>query len=147
MCFRADDCRGFALFGKEMTDANLDDLDEDLYIIYGQWLAQTNKAIAPSYAKAIITWRDPEDQNKAFAAGKSNARAGESPHNVVDDEGRPASCAFDYAIYDKDGNYCADGEDPRYATAGHIGEGLGLVWGGRFTKPDFDHLELKNWKS
>ena len=31
---------------------------------------------------------------------------------------------------------------PDYTEAGQIGESLGLIWGGRWKKPDFPHFEL-----
>lgn len=37
----------------------------------------------------------------------------------------------------------------KWATYGHLGESLGLVWGGRFSSPvDLDHLELPaDWQT
>ena len=120
-----------------MVDASLDDLDEDTYALWQKWDAAMTAE--PLHHKVTVTWRDAADQNKAHAEGLSNAGAGESPHNCTDEEGNPASCAWDFAIYNDDGSYVTNGEDPRYARAGAIAEGLGLIWGGRWHKPDWDH--------
>lgn len=128
-----------------MTDRNIADLCPALQAVYAQWLAQCKAAGLNT--KAIVTWRSAADQNKAHDAGLSNARAGESPHNVCDANGNPASCAFDFAIFTAGGAYITDGKDPRYRQAGEIGKGLGLVYGGDFHAfPDEDHLELADWR-
>ena len=126
-----------------MTDSDLNHLSPELKSVYNQWLDNChNIGIA---AKAIVTWRDGIAQDAAKAAGLSNAAAGESPHNCVDDNGNPSSKAFDFAIFDN-GQYIKDGSDSRYRQAGEIGKDLGLVWGGDWHHPDFDHLELQHWK-
>lgn len=57
--------------------------------------------------------------------------------------------AFDIAILN-DGQPCWDlkvsvneNDVGDYYEAGHIGEELGLEWGGRFRKPDYCHFQLK----
>lgn len=128
-----------------MTDSNVNDLCPELLAIYREWLMQCHEA---GWAvKAIVTWRTASEQDKAKAAGLSNAAAGQSPHNCCNTDGTPASRAFDFAIFDHDASYVTNGSDDRYRQAGEIGEGLGLVWGGRWAHPDWDHFELKNWKT
>lgn len=127
-----------------MTDNNINDLCPELLAIYRQWMMEC--IAAGLGVKAIVTWRSSSDQNAAKAKGLSNASAGQSPHNCCDDDGNPFSKAFDFAVFE-DGTYITDGRDDRYTQAGEIGEKLGLTWGGRWSHPDFDHLELKNWKS
>lgn len=127
-----------------MTDNNIHDLSPELLKIYQQWILEcTGDGLG---VKAIVTWRDPIDQNIAKAKGLSNAAAGQSPHNCCNADGSPNSKAFDFGVFE-DGKYITDGSDPRYAQAGQIGKNLGLVWGGDWHHPDFDHLELANWKS
>lgn len=126
-----------------MTDSNIRHLCPELLKIYQQWLMQC--IAAGLGAKAIVTWRSSIDQDTAKASGLSNASAGQSPHNCCDDNGDPFSKAFDFAIFEN-GVYITDGKDDRYTQAGEIGEQLGLVWGGRWKHPDYDHLELANWK-
>lgn len=127
-----------------MTDSNIKDLCPELLIIYQKWLVQCHEAGLAT--KAIITWRSGIDQNIAQANGLSNATAGKSPHNCCDANRNPSSKAFDFAIFDN-GQYIKDGEDPRYKQAGEIGKSLGLVWGGDWHRPDWDHLELTNWEN
>lgn len=133
--------------------SNLLELDPRLQPIAQAFLKDSNASLAPSKCVITVTWRNPEAQNAAHAAGLSNAAAGHSPHNCVDINGNPSSRAFDYAILDKDGHYVTNGEDSRYATTGQIGKNLLLVWGGDWTmekdhcNPDYDHLQMINWKS
>lgn len=128
-----------------MTDRDIADLCPDLQLIYQSWL---DKCHAHGLkAKAIVTWRCAADQDAAKAKGLSNASAGQSPHNCTNPAGEPFSKAFDFAVFDDGAHYITDGADDRYKQAGEIGEQLGLVWGGRWNKPDFDHLELPNWRT
>lgn len=127
-----------------MTDKDIADLCPELQTIYQQWLQKCHDAGLA--VKAIVTWRSGADQDAAKVNGLSNANAGQSPHNCCDVSGAPASKAFDFAVFDK-AQYIKDGTDPRYKKAGQIGEGLGLEWGGSWHKPDYDHLQLKDWKA
>lgn len=128
-----------------MTDNNIADLCPSLLILYREWLMQCHEAGLA--VKAIVTWRSGIDQNAVKASGLSNAAAGQSPHNCCSSDGLPASKAFDFAVFDEDATYVRDGNDPRYRQAGEIGKALGLEWGGDWAKPDWDHLQLANWKS
>lgn len=126
-----------------MTD-RLTDLEPAMQIIARDFLVEC-KAI-PINVEIIVTWRDPQDQEHAKECGLSNAGPGQSPHNCVID-GNPASRAFDFAVFENNGTYVTNGEDPRYAQAACIGKGLGLAWGGDWTHPDWDHLEINNWRT
>lgn len=132
-----------------MADNSIKDCCPELKIIIPQFMIRSSSA--GIQLRPIVTWRGAADQNAAAAAGASKATAGHSPHNFVDDQGRPCSLAFDFGIFDR-GFYVKDGTDPRYAQAGAIGKGLGLAWGGDWTlehdgcAPDYDHLQLPNWR-
>lgn len=127
-----------------MTDANIQDLCPDLLTLYREWLMRCNAAGLA--VKVAVTWRSPSEQNAAKAAGLSNAAANESPHNCLNPDGEPASKAFDFACFGENGEYITDGADDRYMQAGEIAEDLGLEWAGRWPKPDFDHIQIKDWK-
>lgn len=128
-----------------MTSRDINDLCPELQTIYREWQMQC--AHAGIGARAIVTWRSSADQDKAKADGLSNAGAGKSPHNCCDVDGDPASKAFDFGVFEQNGDYVTNGSDPRYARAGTIGKDLGLVWGGDFKSfHDPDHLEMPNWK-
>lgn len=129
-----------------MTDNNIGDLDPVLQPIAHQWLAECSAALAPSMLRITVTWRSGDEQGAAYDKGLSNAQAGQSPHNCCNENGVAASRAFDFAIF-QDGSYVTDGKDPRYAQAGQIGKTLGLAWGGDWKHPDYDHLEMADWKS
>lgn len=124
--------------------ADITKLCQELQTIYSQWQAQCANADLNTHA--IVTWRSPADQDKAKAAGLSKACAGQSPHNCCDADGNPASRAFDFGIFEDNGAYVTDGNDSRYAQAGNIGIKLGLNWGGNWHTPDFDHLEMPDYK-
>jgi len=128
-----------------MNDRNLLHLCPELLKIYRDWIMECHAADLA--VKVIVTWRSADDQNAAKASGLSNAHAGQSPHNCCDKYGNPASRAFDFAVFDENAAYIKDGTDSRYKQAGEIGEKCGLVWGGRWTHPDYDHLEMANWKA
>lgn len=127
-----------------MTDRNPAHLCPELQAIARQWLSSCQ--IAGLTARINVTWRNPTDQDKAYAAGLSNAKAGQSPHNITLRDGTPYSMAFDFALFDN-GKYITDGEDDRYKRAGVIGKDLGLAWGGDWHRPDWDHLEMSDWKT
>lgn len=128
-----------------MTDNNISDLCPELQEIYRQWLDKCHDAGLA--VKAIVTWRSSFEQDAAKANGLSNASAGDSPHNCCNPDGSANSKAFDFGVFNPDASYVKDGTDGRYKQAGEIGKDLGLVWGGDWHKPDYDHLELANWKT
>lgn len=136
------------IYGKTqdtMNDRDITHLSPDMKILCREWLAQCKSAGLNT--EVIVTWRSAEEQSATKAAGLSNAGAGQSPHNCCNPEGVPASQAFDFGVFDDNGVYVTNGIDPRYAQAGAIGKGLGLVWGGDWLSfKDFDHLELADWK-
>lgn len=134
-----------------MIDRDLKDLCPELQVLAPIFI--TKCATAGITVKAIVTYRSPAEQNKVKSQGLSNAPAGQSPHNHLDPDGKPCSLAFDFAIFDH-GGYVMDGTDRRYAQAGAIAKGLGLEWGGDFIsphtgkpKPDWDHVQISNWRS
>lgn len=123
-----------------MTDSNLDHLHPDLKPLAEKWLEEY-QALGRK-AKITITWRSPGDQQKAFDSGLSKAKPGQSKHEFMID-GKPASKAFDFALYNEDGDYISDGTDDWYADAGDIIKALKLVWGGDFKNfKDYDHAEM-----
>lgn len=129
---------------EQLSLANFLDLALELQPLAQKFLSLVNTAIVPSTCRITVTWRSADAQGAAFDKGLSNAKAGQSPHNCTLD-GEPNAKAFDFAIFNPDGSYVTDGEDKRYSIAGHIAEGLGLIWGATFSKPDYDHVELSNW--
>jgi hypothetical protein len=127
-----------------MADRNLSDLDPVLQPI-AQDCLDTYKSTYPERRTAaiIVTWRSDADQQAAYDAGLSRCKSGEGKHNVTID-GKPASRAFDFAVFTDDGHYIANGEHPYYADFAAIGKALGLNWGGDWTEGfrDWDHMEL-----
>ena len=126
-----------------MSDRNIQDLCPELQIAYGELVKKcSNVGIT---IKAITTWRDGDEQNAAKACGLSNAGAGQSPHNYVNPNGVLCALAFDFGVFDGP-TYITDGKDNRYTQVGAIAKDMGLVWGGDWHHPDYDHVELLNWK-
>jgi hypothetical protein len=93
----------------------------------------------------IQGWRDPTYQDQLNSSGVSALNGSESLHCCTEN-GKPASKAFDFGVFETDGAYVTDGNDPRYALAGEVAKGLGLVWGGDFVHPcpDPDHIQLSS---
>lgn len=127
-----------------MADSNLNDLHPDLKPIalgcMADWIA-----IYPARkpVRITVTWRSPSDQQRAYDAGLSNAKPGQGKHEFMLN-GVPASKAFDWACFSDDGNYIADGKHPYYADFGALAKKRGLIWGGDWHHPDYDHAELKD---
>lgn len=101
----------------------------------------------------ICTDRSDAEQAALYASGRTkpgpirtNARPGESAHNATDEDGKPASEAFDIGVI-QHGKYIGDGKHPHYLRAGEIGEELGLVWAGRWTGKlrETGHFQNPNW--
>jgi peptidoglycan LD-endopeptidase CwlK len=106
------------------------------------------------------TYRSKSEQDADYAEGRDAngnvvdpdkiitcAKGGESPHNCVDDDGKPAARAFDFFIYASDDTTLDwDDEDPSWQKAIRIGEAIGLISGSKFPMRDYAHMELPNWK-
>lgn len=133
-----------------MTDRALQDLHPALYALYLKWeQACTAQNIRVGVSE---TWRSDAEQNMDFVAAKTNARAGESPHNCVDADGNPAARAFDFFICADDHSTKLDWDasDTKWQTAIKIGEQLGMVNGTQWhnnMKKDADHFELPHWET
>jgi peptidoglycan LD-endopeptidase CwlK len=138
---------------EEMSDRDLDDLHPTLRPLAVQWLA----ACKQQEIDAIIdfTWRSPDEQDALYAQGRTtpgkivtNARGGQSAHNVTAG-GKPAACAFDFAIQNPDGTLNWDVNSMTFKAAVAIGKGLGLAWGGSWPGKlgDYVHFELPDWKT
>lgn len=78
----------------------------------------------------------------------TNSRPGLSYHNVRYPSGKAASLAYHIRLRDESGRlvgwpWGAPMDDEAYLRLGQIGEGLGLVWGGRWKHPhDPAHYQL-----
>lgn len=80
----------------------------------------------------------------------TNATPDKAPHCPhIDHDGSVGACAQDVWIIvdEKPALRPNDRGYGLYQTLGRIGEGLGLVWGGRFHSiADVDHFELADWR-
>ena len=91
------------------------------------------------------TYRSQDEQDALYALGRTKPGQRVTWAKISNHTGRTA---FDIAIL-KDGKPCWDvkvsvneNDVPDYLEAGQIGESLGLIWGGRWSKPDYPHFEL-----
>ena len=100
-----------------------------------------NAAINSYDFSVIWGYRGPIEQQLAFDSGNSNARFGESKHNV-----RPSK-AFDVIPY-PDGFDASDEEFNLLAThifAAALELGVPIIWGGHWkTIKDLAHFELRD---
>lgn len=122
-----------------MVDKSLDHLHPDLRPLCQEWLVNTTMA----KLKAIITetWRDPAREDALHAQGITHATESNCKH-CFELNGNPASKAFDFLLIDEENRIISDGTDDRYTLAGQIAKDLGMTWGGDFTHPDYDHVEI-----
>lgn len=87
-------------------------------------------------------YRAPGDQAAANAAGKSKANGvtSFSYHQTF------PSQALDFSVLDPTlpaGNqYVTDGADARYRWVGQLFESMGFEWGGSWSDPDWDHVNI-----
>lgn len=125
-----------------MTDRNLDDLHPDLKPLC-QEVIDTYTSTTGRKITITETWRDPAREDKLHAQGITAATGLTCKHCFLID-GKPASKAFDFALFLDNGDYIADGTHAYYAVVGQIAKKLGLVWGGYFHHPDYDHIELNH---
>lgn len=106
--------------------------------------ALIQKAGDAGYDVAIAsTFRNAEYQNELYAQGRTkpgaivtNAEAYQSYHQY--------GLAFDISLSRKDKQAVTQAD---YATVGHIGEGLDLIWGGTFGDDGhFEYHPTYNWE-
>jgi hypothetical protein len=77
----------------------------------------------------VCTDRNEAEQNECLKNGSSKAAWGQSAHNVLLPNGKPASEAWDIGVI-LNGKYIDKSEHPNYQRAGAIGMALGLKWYG-----------------
>jgi RHS repeat-associated protein len=122
----------------QRTEEHLRRLDPRLSFVARIHITLTNQATKPWEARIVQSHRTYAEQDELYAKGRTkpgakvtNARGGQSNHNF--------RLAYDIAFF------CGTAvkwEGPEFDTAGSIGEGLGLVWGGRWKSPvDRPHFE------
>jgi len=113
------------------------DLHPDLQVLALKHIA----ACEAAGIKLLIydTHRSEAEQDEAYAVGRfgdkrkiiTTKRGGESKHNNVDSQGKPAALAYDCVgmLYGKP----QWANDVMYLKIGQLAESLGLVWAGRWT--------------
>jgi hypothetical protein len=93
----------------------------------------------------VCTDRGEIEQEAAFESGHSRAHFGQSAHNAVLPNGKPASEAFDIGVI-VNGKYIGDSNHPSYQRAGAIGEALGLKWYGNKKWGFYEAAHFQNMK-
>lgn len=121
-----------------MSSRSLKDLDKALMPMAVNHI----KLCASKGVELLIytTYRSDAEQDILYNVGRNppsgkivtNARAGQSDHNHVDVDGRPASKAYD-CVPMLHGKPIWDTSHPYWAIVGSCGEEVGLVWSGRWT--------------
>jgi len=95
-----------------------------------KWQTFNKQCLAENLGVILIcTDRGEAEQNACCEAGSSRARYGQSAHNALLPNGKPASEAWDIGVI-VNGKYIGDSEHPNYKRAGAIAESLGLKWYG-----------------
>ena len=127
-----------------MASRRIEDLDPRLQPIARAFMERIKEA----NVSCIITCttRSAEEQMELYARGRT--KPGKKVTWTLLSK-HIKGFAFDIAImrgkqveWDIKADVDVDGI-PDYLEAGRIGESLGLVWGGRWSKPDYPHFELR----
>lgn len=103
----------------------------------------------------ICTYRSNEEQTLLYAQGRTtpgpivtNLQAGQSKHNALNHDGKPASRAFDAVpVVNGKLDWAISGSDGEHWTLmGEAARALGLEWGGDWHGHlrDLDHFQLPN---
>jgi hypothetical protein len=97
-----------------------------------KWLLFKKQCDAENLGVFIVcTDRNEAEQNACLAANPPSTKAawGQSAHNALLQNGKPASEAWDIGVI-FNGRYIGDSAHPSYQRAGVIGMALGLKWYG-----------------
>ena len=135
-----------------MTDRDPNHLHPLLQPLCRKWLARCHEQAVDAFL--THTYRSPAEQDALYALGRTapgkivtNAKGGQSRHNVTLPDGTPASKAFDFAIRRRDGSLNWNPLSSEWKAAVAVGKGLGLVWGGDFHSIlDYSHFQLAEEK-
>ena len=147
-----------------MSSRKISDLDSRLQPLCQMFL--DNCAMQGIDILITCTWRSNSEQDALYAIGRTkpgrrvtNARAGESRHNAVDEMQRPAAQAFDVVPMrngkliwgtsgdgiDQDPTHDDTDDLELWQRIGAIGETVGLEWAGRWTRMrEFPHFQMKS---
>ncbi len=103
------------------------------------------RGVKQKYVNVHVSWayRDEQDQEAAFIAGKTRAHFPDSPHNRVNPEGRwPESMALDLFLISEDGVASFPRKFYEMLAKQIADDKLPIVWGGLFkTIEDGDHFQ------
>lgn len=128
-----------------MVSRSLDHLSERFRPLAFELLARCIEA--DIHVLIVCTRRDWEDHQKNLANGTSWTKVSKHLDGLLYRQAPTGSDAIDicpFLIWQLHGldklQWSAD--DPVWTKLGRIGEGLGLRWGGRWSKPDLGHLEF-----
>jgi peptidoglycan L-alanyl-D-glutamate endopeptidase CwlK len=130
------------------SSRNINDLHPRLREIFVRFDAAMKKAGIDFIV--TCTYRNNADQDALFAQGRitsghvvTNAKAGQSKHNGVNIDGKPASTAFDIVII-SNGKADWNVGNPAWKIAGRLGKSVGLEWAGDWKSfKEYPHFQLK----
>lgn len=115
----------------------LADLREDVRAAALALPARAREAGVPIVVTS--TTRTPAEQDRLCRTGYSRLCGGTSAHTM--------GLAFDVALVGRDGRpewpTTPEGLE-RWTRVGDLGEGLGMVWGGRWSPPDWPHFQARD---
>lgn len=132
-----------------MSSRDIRDLCPELQCLFHKF-AERLKELEVEFI-VTCTYRSKIEQDALYAQGRTkpgkivtNARGGQSKHNMVDDKNNPASRAFDIVPL-INGKPDWNIKNESWAVAARVGDGLGLEWGGSWIhSKDFPHFQLKD---
>lgn len=137
-----------------MASRKIEDLAKPLQPLASSFINTVNALFMKRGLNASViitcTWRSNEEQAQLYAIGRTvkgrkvtNAKPGESKHNLLNEKGKPAAEAFDIAIL-INGKLDWNIENNAWQLAGKVGEELGLEWAGRWERfREGPHFQLR----
>ena len=141
--------KGVTLYIKDVALQHLPPVDQTTQSLIATLRTPVQKLAKKLLAEAALSdialdvvqaFRSAAQQDAYYAQGRTapgpivtGLKGGQSMHEW--------GLAFDVAV-DKDGKPTWPANIPLWTQIGVMGEALGLVWGGRFPHPDYDHFEL-----
>lgn len=139
-----------------MASREIKHLRDDVQVLFNKFFDRCRRDIWLLKRGVTVlltcTYRSNEEQDRLYAQGRTlpgrivtNAKAGQSKHNVTTASGAPAAEAFDFVPL-RSGKpiWGTEGEDGKiWERCGAHGEAVGLKWAGRWTRMrEFPHMEV-----
>jgi peptidoglycan L-alanyl-D-glutamate endopeptidase CwlK len=135
-----------------MASRKLEDLSPEMRVMAISFLAHCR--VEGIDLLVTCTARSNAEQAQLYAQGRTapgrrvtNARPGESAHNVTGEGGKAAAEALDVVPL-RGGKPVWEDTDPIWLRVGEIGKSVGMKWGGDWqTFKEYPHFQNQTWEA